>query len=282
MSQKGTRKRKLYVDDFTKCHPRMGKKTRGKNKCLPANIYNTIARNLKTTTKDVFKNAGCGEGDDHCLLDKTAGINDTTKKTLRKQYLRPRYPKEWNNDPDMWLDNFNIGAVMKQYQEAIPWFKFVGVFPIDFSAPNPYRQGGGQQCLYNELCTIKLKEEYAKGVRGIGVIFNLDPHYKSGSHWVAMYINLHNINKPECSYFDSYGMNTPSLIARLMKSFTLEIPTIQLGFNARRFQFGGSECGMFSMYFIICMIRGITFKEFCKDSVNDTVMLKLRKILFSK
>jgi hypothetical protein len=39
---------------------------------------------------------------------------------------------------------------------------------------------------------------------------------------------------------------------------------------------------MFSMYFIICMINGISFKDFCKDSVNDAFMLQLRKILFSK
>jgi hypothetical protein len=39
---------------------------------------------------------------------------------------------------------------------------------------------------------------------------------------------------------------------------------------------------MFSMYFLICMLSGIMFKDFCKDSVNDASMLELRKILFSK
>jgi hypothetical protein len=280
-----TRKRKLYIQDFSKCNPRVAKQTRGKRRCLPDNIYSTIAKTLKSKVQNVYKLSSCGEGDDHCLLDKS-NISESSKKELRKQYLRPRYPKQWINDPDMWLDNYNILAVMRQYQEAVPSFKFLGVFPIDFSAPNPYRQGGQEggtpQCLYNELCTIQLKEEYKKGIRGIGIIFNLDPHYKGGSHWVGMYINLNKKDNFECSYFDSYGMKTPPLIARLMRSFTLQVPNIKLGFNARRFQFGGSECGMFSMYFIICMLQGIPFKEFCKDSVHDNMMLELRKVLFSK
>ena len=131
----------------------------------------------------------------------------------------------------MWLDNYNIMAVMKQYESAYPWFKFLGVFPIDFSAPDPY--GSSSQCLYKETCSLKLKEEHAKGTRGIGMIFNLDPHFKSGSHWVALYINLHNIKKPFVGYFDSYGYKVPSLIARLMRSFKLQITTCELGSNAR-------------------------------------------------
>ncbi len=274
-----SRKRKLYPKDFTKCNPKT--KSR-KNTCLPTNVYNQISKSTGTNNvSNTFNKLGCGVGAEHCLLDK-ASLNDDTKKQLRKQYLRPRYPKAWLNDPDMWLDNYNIAAVMKQYQEAIPRFKFLGVFPIDFSAPNPYVKSDKPVCLYNELCSINLKKEYSKGVRDIGVIFNLDPHFKGGSHWVAMYINIKDINKPSCSYFDSYGYKTPPLIARLMKSLRLQNPNIDLGFNARRFQYGGSECGMFSMYFLICMLYGIPFKEFCKDSVDDKMMLELRQILFAK
>jgi hypothetical protein len=92
-----------------------------------------------------------------------------------------------------------------------------------------------------------------------------------------------NLKKsPSVSYFDSYGYKVPPLIARLMRSLRLQVPNLELGFNARRFQFGGSECGMFSMYFIICMIAGIPFKDFCRDSVNDDIMLHLRQILFAK
>jgi hypothetical protein len=169
---------------------------------------------------------------------------------------------------------------MKQYEQAYPWFKFLGVFPIDFSAPDPYQRSGPPKCLNKDICDLKLREEYDTGVRGIGMVFNLDPHFKGGSHWVAMYIDLNDIKKPCIYYNDSYGYPVPKQIARLMRSFKLQIKSCELGFNARRFQYGDSECGMFSLYFLICMISGIPFRDFCKDSVNDGFMLELRKILF--
>ena len=290
--KKSKKKRKISLEEIGKCHPR----STSKNKCLPDTVYSELSSKLKGNNgnngnnrnngnngnnQDVFELVGCKTGEEHCLLDK-APLEDNVKKELRKQYLRPKYPKAWEKDPDMWLDNYNIGDVMRQYEETYPWFTFLGILPIDFSAPNPYKQNGTQECLYKESCELNLKNEYNKGKRGIGIIFNLDPHFKGGSHWVGLYINLTSIKKPFIGYFDSYGYKTPPLIARLMRSFRLQIPSCELGYNARRFQFSNSECGMFSMYFIICMIHGIPFKDFCKDSVNDQYMLQLRHVLFAK
>ena len=190
-------------------------------------------------------------------------------------------PNEWEKKPDTWLDNYNIQNVMKQYEEVFPWFEFMGVFPIDFSVPDPYRKDRAPKCLHVELCNLKLQDEYDKGKRGIGMVFNLDPHYKGGSHWVGLYIDIQNIKKPFISYFDSYGYKTPPMIARFMRAFTLQIPSCQLGFNARRFQYSNTECGMYSMYFLVCMIYGIPFKNFCKEVTKDATMLALRKIMFS-
>jgi len=273
-----TKKRKLALKDFGKCHPRI---TGRSKKCLPTSTYKELSQKLRAKGDNVFKAVGCSINEEHCLLDK-APLQDTVKKELRKQYLRPQKPKQWEKDPDMWLDNFNIANVMKQYEEAFPWFTFLGVFPIDFSAPDPYRQNGETQCLNKVLCKLNLNIEYNKGRRGIGIVFNLDPHYKGGSHWVGLYINLMNKKKPLIAYYDSYGYETPPLIAKLMRSFNLQIQDCRLEFNDRRFQYGNSECGMFSMYFIICMIHGITFKNFCKDAVKDNFMLELRSILFAK
>lgn len=267
-----TRKRKLALKDISRCHP--SQKT-SRKRCLPDSVYKEIATKLGRPKVD-----GCADDEEHCIVDN-APLDETLKKQLRKQYLRPRRPKAWIAKPNTWLDNYNILNVMKQYEEAYPAFSFLGVFPIDFSAPDPYRTNGVKQCLNKELCELNLNTEYDKGKRGIGMIFNLDPHFKGGSHWVGLYINLENKNKPFAGYFDSYGYETPKLIARLMKSFKLQVSTCDLGFNARRFQYGDSECGMFSMYFLICMLSGISFKEFCKDAVNDKFMLDLRKILFS-
>ena len=265
-------KRKLSIKDIGHCHP--GKRRTGKGKCLPPEVEAKL-RPVATECS----------GSEHCMLDKipVTVITPVEKEKLRKTYLRPRYPKEWFADEDQWLDNFQIAAVMKQYEEAFPWFRFMGALPIDFSAPDPYLTDKTmKRCMHPEICSLQLAHEYAKGIRAIGFIFNLDPHFKGGSHWVGLYIDIHDLEKPKVGYSDSYGYKPPPLIARLMKSLKLQAPAVQLGFNARRFQRSSTECGMYSLYFIICMIHGIPFDQFCKDAVPDEFMLELRKVLFER
>jgi hypothetical protein len=275
-----TRKRKLSLHEIGKCHPRVKQHGPSKKRCLPTYVYKRITSKDRRKDNNPFIAVGCKEGEDHCLLDKLT-LPEDEKKNLRKTYLRPRIPKEWKSKPNTWLDNFNIQNVMKQYEDAYsPRFRFLGVFPIDFSSPNPYRKNGQTTCLNEEICKLNIIKEYKAGVRGIGMVFNLDPHYKGGSHWVGLYINLESIKQPIVGYFDSYGYEAPEMISRFMKSLTLQVKDCFLGYNGRRFQYGDSECGMFSMYFIICMIHGITFKDFCKDAVHDRSMLELRSILF--
>jgi hypothetical protein len=274
-----TRKKILDLREISRCHPKHGKRSTAK-RCLPSSVYSNLATKLKVSPNSVEQAVGCNPGEEHCVLDK-APLDDATKKQLRTEYLRPKRPKAWLTKPDTWLDNYNIMHVMKQYEEAYPWFQFRGVFPIDFSAPDPYNKTDKPKCLYNELCDLNLPVEYDKGIRGIGIIFNLDPHYKGGSHWVGLYINLKSKAKPIVSYFDSYGYKTPPLIARLMRSFKIQTPQCELGYNARRSQYSNTECGMYSMFFIVCMIQGISFKDFCKVSTKDETMLELRKIFFA-
>lgn len=281
-SKGGTRKkRKVTLEEIGRCHPRI-RRQGGKKGCLPASVYERIQKTRRGGIKQKGKpGEKCQEGEDHCLLDH-ASLPEAEKRTLRKTYLRPRQPREWKKKPNMWLDNYNILHVMKQYEEAYPWFHFLGVFPIDFSAPDPYRKNGHVQCLNRELCELRLADEYHRGIRGIGMVFNLDPHYKGGSHWVGLYINLSSLEKPVVGFFDSYGYKAPPMIARFMRSLQLQAKECALGYNARRFQYGGSECGMFSLYFLICMIHGIPFEEFCKDALHDRSMLELRGVLFGR
>ena len=261
-----TRKRKLSIQDIGYCNPKTHKKGR-KGSCLPSSVP---------------KSKDCAVGEEHCRLDKSS-LDTATKEEYRKTYLRPRYPNDWNEDEDKWLDNFQIASVMKQYEEGYPWFRFMGALPIDFSAPDPYiKDTGKKQCMNPDICNLNLRSEYDRGIRAIGCIFNLDPHFKNGSHWVALYIDIHDMDNVAVSYSDSYGFKPPRLIARFMKALRIQAPNAQLGYNARRFQLSTSECGMYSMFFIICMIQGIPFKTFCKHRIPDKFMLELRRVLFSE
>ena len=47
-----------------------------------------------------------------------------------------------------------------------------------------------------------------------GFVFNLDEHWKSGSHWVALYSDL---SKGQIYFFDSYGKRPEKRIRSLVK-----------------------------------------------------------------
>lgn len=239
-----------------------------------AQIRNEMARKMNVNPKDELS------------FVRALPVTATEKSRLEKEYLRPAQPDNWKEDPDMWLDSNNIRDVMAQYETDRDDFEFMGPFPIDFAAPDPYEgegksEGGGDKdrCLIGEMCSLDIKGLRSRGKNKVGIIYNLDPHYKNGSHWVANYIDL---LKNHCYYFDSYGMEAPSQIQKFMQWLTLQEPKMKLAYNARRFQFKGSECGMYSMYFIIRMLMGEPFRPFCRRAPRDGTMLTLRGWLFSK
>jgi hypothetical protein len=257
------------------CNPKIKNKTKH---CIPDSVLlssiNSSKRNK--TRRDIAKELGCNSNSERCIIEKAHIPSD--KKDLLEDFLRPKMPNEWKNDPDQWLDNRNIENVLTQYEEARNDFKFLGVHPIDFAIPNPYDNSKKDTCLIPTMCNVSVPMLRNKGIRYVGVVFNLDPHTKSGSHWVACFIDT-KINW--VYYFDSYGMVPPRDIYLFMKSLLIDEPRMQLAYNARRFQFGNSECGMYSIYFIICMLNGAKFKEFVHRRVPDDVMLQLRKWFFS-
>ena len=129
---------------------------------------------------------------------------------LLEQIFAPSVPSSWNSNPNEWLNSLDILKVMKQYEREYPEFDFIGPTPIDW---NHHKVNG--KCVWEELCKFNLEKYIKKGRKKIGVIFNTDPHYKEGSHWVALFID---INKREIYYFDSYGERISKYINRFGKN----------------------------------------------------------------
>jgi hypothetical protein len=248
------------------CHPRVGM-TRPATGCIPPEEVGGANKSKK------------GQSINEWAFLQNTSLSQVEKDTLAKKYLRPKQPDEWKADPDKWLDSNNIEEVMKQYEEAFPDFEFMGPYPIDFAAPDPYVKDR-EKCLIDEVCELRVATAMDSGTKTnrIGIIYNLDPHYKSGSHWVGVYID---IPKHKCYYFDSYGLYPPKQIARFMKWLTVQDPKMKLHYNGRRFQHKNTECGMYSLYFIIRMIHGDGFRAFTRQSPPDEEMLKLRHWIFA-
>ena len=190
----------------------------------------------------------------------------------------PEMPESWLKNPNEWLSSLDIVKVMNQWEERYKCFKFIGPSPIDYDTHKMFGE-----CVWDELCKFNLKNHLKNKKKKIGIIFNLDPHYKSGSHWVAVFIN--DIKKT-IYYFDSYGDKPDTQIKKFIDGVINQ--STQLGTtyryleNKRRHQFGNSECGMYSMYFITQMLQNKCFEKFQNKQVTDAYMLRLRKKFFNK
>lgn len=297
---RGTRKKgkKLFTRKSDKqpdpgpsqCHPSMGR-IAPSHGCIPIQILRKVATKLHINP-DLHPPA-LRKAIETKLSTKVSGersfltalpLPEQEKTHLAKTYLRPAAPKEWTEDPDMWLDTNNIADVMNQYEEAmnnngVKEFEFMGPFPIDFAAPDPYKKSQDEKkCLMNEICEIRVQKALENGTRAIGIVYNLDPHYKSGSHWVANYIDLAGHT---CYYFDSYGMKPPAQIETFMKWLATQDPSMKLHSNGRRLQYSNTECGMYCIYMIIRMLEGDSFVQITRRKPKDSDMIDFRDWIFS-
>ena len=197
--------------------------------------------------------------------------------------FRPQKPEEWDNEPNKWLNTYDILDVMKQYEEKHKNFKMLGVFPIDF------RTKIEGTCVSPIMCNINLKNLVNSKKTKIGFVFNLDKHYQSGSHWTSMFINLNKSSKNfGAYYYDSVGNKPPSEIFDFIKILKKQSKKyfskeLQFKYNKKQHQTGGSECGMFSLYYLDRSLQNISFDSFVnKKNLNDNFVFKLREKYYTK
>jgi len=94
-------------------------------------------------------------------------------------------------------------------------------------------------------------------------VYNLEPSYKSGSHWVATFVKDGRIN-----YFDSFGMPPFQEIVNhaRKKNLTLIHQSNQLQ------NLWSTTCGYFCLYFLNEMNKGNTYYKLWKAfDVKDTM-----------
>lgn len=202
----------------------------------PKKILGELKKRMETTCKA-----------EDCWLSL---LPENQRKYLDQMIFAPDQPLEWEQNPDEWLSNYDIINVLKQYAIAYPKFEFIEPSPIDFDTKLPTKK-----CVSDDLCTFELSDYVNRGVEKIGICFNLDDHAGPGTHWVSMIIDIPN---KIIFYFDSALFDTPPEITifvdRVLKQSNELGLGIQYHHNARQHQFGNSECGMYSLFFIITML----------------------------
>ena len=223
-------------------------------------LWNEIQKRLHSKCN---KNETCWKKQD--FIKK---INDIE---IQMNTFKPDYPKEWIKDNNTWLNTYDIFNVMKQYEKANKNFVFLGPIPSD--CPTKIH------CELTNLDLLKLKK---KNITKIGIIYNLDVSSGGGTHWVAVYID--NVNN-EINYYDSYGSKTIPLINKFIQKLVDKYQKNNIDpiiiYNDTRHQYGGSECGMYSMNFILERLHGKTMYEISKMKIPDAKMVHLRNLLYN-
>ena len=212
-------------------------------------------------------------------------VRQMTKNTkLEKELLdafAPESPKEWKKNPNEWLSSIDIVKVMSQYEKKYKCFDFLGPSPIDYDTHKLYGE-----CVWEELCHFNLEQQIKKGHTKFGIIFNLDPHYKGGSHWVSLFINVKN---KTIFYFDSAGETVPVQIKKFVDNVidqgnNLQKP-IKFTFDENHpveHQYGNTECGIYSIFFVIHMLEDKITGHYLKTHIlKDNYIQKFRHIFYN-
>jgi hypothetical protein len=209
-------------------------------------------------------------------------VNSYDSKNELEELFAPKSPDQWKINPNQWLSTNDILKVMNQYTKIYKCFEFIGPSPIDYD----FIEYPGE-CVSNELCNFNIQNQINKGKTKIGIIFNTDPHNKGGSHWISLFIN---IKKQFIFYFDSAGNPIPKSVKKFVKNVEeqgekLNTP-IKFKFDQnypKEHQYGTTECGMYSLYFIIHMLEDKLTGEYLKTHViNDKYIEKFRKIYYNE
>ena len=214
-----------------------------------------------------------------CWLRQNFSKNNLNNE-LNNYTFAPKSPDSWKKKPNEWLNSLDFLKIMKQYERKYKCFQFLGPSPIDYD-----KHLSHGECVWEELCKFNLEKMIKKGKTKIGVIFNIDPHNKEGSHWVAVFVN---IRKREVYYFDSYGERTSKFINRFVNNKIIaQGETLGMDFkyikNKKRHQYRSSECGMYCLYFIIQMLTtDISFEKFIEHKIEDKKVFNLRKQYFNQ
>ena len=202
----------------------------------------------------------CKDDVDFCILNKK---NDFYKEI--RTFFKPLTPGN-----KKWLNTINIKDVMEQYMLKYEDFMFYGPVPLDF-----YN-------FYSELANVNIKS-LTKNKKRVGIVFNLDYSYQPGSHWVSLFIDFKN--KTIC-FFDSVGTKPPKEILKLMKDIHKSAKKVGINMklivNQKQHQFENTECGVYSIYFIVKRLEGNTCEVIFNNVIDDKKMNKYREKFFRK
>lgn len=200
--------------------------------------------------------------DESCWIEleflNNSSSNNSHKNIINKIKLLTFKPKKIYNERN-WLNTSDIENVLYQYEKLDKRFKFLGALPSDF-----YKI---------QNIDISNFTKYTK----IGIILNLDGYKQNGSHWVAIYIDKKN---KKIEYFDSTGSPPNTNIKIYIKDLQKNFPDYKYLQNNYKHQILDTECGVYSIYYIIHRLLGFNFEYITSNIIKDEDMQQFRNYIF--
>lgn len=236
----------------------------------------------------ILKNKISNCGDNQLCWFKEKLFYNIDDDDILYNTFRPNGPIEKTK----WLNTTNINKILYQYEYKYKDFIFLGAVPIDFEKIN-----------IHDIANINFDELIKNNKSKIGLVINLDEHWQSGSHWVAVYADIKN---NQIYFFDSYATKPKKRIAKFMLKIALWCyyrnilndtnnnyniknffnyvkinDTIDIRYNNIRHQYKNSECGVYSVNFILRLLKGDSFDTIIKEKTNDDNINTCRNVYFS-
>jgi hypothetical protein len=236
-----------------------------------SNNRTNLLKQLKSALSDSCDDEKCWS-----KLDFVKSLNDLE---IEKFTFRPKGTQgKW-----AWLSTVNIDEVMEQYKNKYRNFKFLGTVPIDF----------------DDLPVLGIKNlDFAKmereGYTKFGLVMNTDEHYKSGQHWIAAFVDTDYINKDgkvgRVYFFDSVGSQPENRVIKflsrgakyIMNKYNKKYANdLDIYYNNVQHQKGNSECGVYSINFLLRLLKGESFQEIINRRMSDAEVNQCRDVYFS-
>lgn len=261
------------------CHPRKSKKSKT---CFDNGDLHLLRNqwNRKNPTRKIRSNnpsvihKQLKKFQEHCKneLCWLKMVDDVTKQKLIKKDFAVFHPKNWRMNENEWLSNYDISRVLGQYKEVHSDFDFISPSPIDFDTKV------GDKCVTEKICQFQVQDYLKRGITKIAIPLNLDKHTGNGFHWVTLYMDL---KKKFIYYFDSANNKIPPEVTAFIQRVSQQMKLKELNNQSVQHQQGGSECGMYVLFFIISMLEGRSPSYFNKRIIRDEEVFKFRKIYFN-
>ena len=189
------------------------------------------------------------------------------KEILENEIFRPEGPEK----QFQWMSSLDMNAVLSQYENLHNDFKYLGSVPINFDEIDFYN-----------IKNINYDELEKEGKNRFAMIINNQRHDQGGQHWFSLFFDL---KKGDIFFVDSVGdkpmENVEKYVEKIKKYLKSKNKKHNYKINNIQHQKKNSECGVYSMYFIIKFLESGDFEKETSKEIQDYDVNKIRKKLFT-